>query len=219
MPAPQPTSSRPLRITINDVARAAGVSKATVSRVLNGRDEILTRDIKERVRAVIDQLGYSPSPMAQALKRGRSRLVGLVVADVANPFSVAVLRGAEKACREAGYMVMLFNLGNDHEREHEAIQALTSYQVEGFLLHTLGRDTRSLAELAGHGKPVVLVDRRLGDAQLDLVGLDNFGAVRLAAGHLLAAGYRHLLFVTEAIDGAPCVRIVVAPIKPETRGR
>ena len=58
-------------------------------------------------------LGYSPSPMAQALKRGRSRLIGLVVADVTNPFSVAVLRGAERACQDAGYLLMLFNLGND----------------------------------------------------------------------------------------------------------
>ena len=78
--------------------------------------------------------------MAQALKRGRSRLVGLVVADVTNPFSVAVLRGAEKACQEAGYLLMLFNLGDDSQREREAIQALASYHVEGLILNTLGRD-------------------------------------------------------------------------------
>lgn len=189
------------RSTIDDVARTAGVSKATVSRFLNRRDELLTPDIAERVRAAIAQLGYTPSPMAQALKRGRSRLIGLVVADVTNPFSVAVLRGAEKACREAGYLVMLFNLGNEDQREREAIQALSSYQVEGFILHTLGRDPGALADAAQFGKPVVLVDRRLGDAPLDLVGLDNAGAMRLAAGHLLDAGYRHLLFVTEPLGG------------------
>lgn len=189
------------RVTIDDVAREAGVSKATVSRVLNRRDDLLTREITERVQSTIARLGYTPSPMAQALKRGRSRLIGLVVADVTNPFSVAVLRGAEKACRDAGYMVMLFNLGNDDLREREAIQALSSYQVEGFILHTLGHDTAALREATQRGKPVVLVDRRLGDAQLDLVGLDNAGAVRLAAGHLLDAGYRELLFVTESMKG------------------
>jgi len=74
---------------------------------------------------------------------------------------VAVLQGAENACRDAGYMVMLFNIGNDEGRERQAIQALSSYQVEGFLLHTLGRDSGALVDAAEHGKPVVLIDRRL----------------------------------------------------------
>ena len=107
------------RATIADVARQAGVSKATVSRFLNHRDKLLTKGIAARVEAAISTLSYSPNPMAQALKRGRSRLIGLVVADVSNPFSVAVLRGAEKACQQAGYLLMLFNLGNDSRRERE----------------------------------------------------------------------------------------------------
>jgi LacI family kdg operon repressor len=97
------------------------VSKATVSRFLNHRDTLLTPEIAARVEKAVAALGYMPSPMAQALKRGRSRLIGLIVADIANPFSVAVLRGAEKAAQQAGYLVMLFNLGNAGEREREAI--------------------------------------------------------------------------------------------------
>src|SRR4051812_929094 len=125
------------RTTIADVALKAGVSKATVSRFLNRREELLTPEIATRVESAIAALGYTPSPMAQALKRGRSRLVGLVVADVTNPFSVAVLRGAEKACQQAGYLLMLFNLGDDSQRERDAIEALASYQVEGLILNTL----------------------------------------------------------------------------------
>lgn len=188
-------------VTIMDVAAAAGVSKATVSRYLNRGDAQLSPDVASRVAAAVERLHYSPSPMAQALKRGRSRLIGMVVADVTNPFSVAVLQGVEKACRAAGYMVMLFNIGNDDSREREAIQALTGYQVEGFILHTLGRDSGALAEANRRGKPVVLVDRRIGDAQADLVGLDNGNAVRLAARHLMANGFKHLLYVTEATKG------------------
>ncbi|MBA3057281.1 MAG: LacI family DNA-binding transcriptional regulator [Gammaproteobacteria bacterium] len=187
------------RPTIADVARVAGVSKATVSRFLNHRDKLLTKDIATRVEVAIATLAYSPSPMAQALKRGRSRLIGLVVADVTNPFSVAVLRGAEKACQDAGYLLMLFNLGNDSRREIEAIEALTAYQVEGFILNTLGRDAKAAAAAARHGKPVVLVDRRHHGMQADFVSLDNAGAVRLGAGHLLEAGYRELLFISEPI--------------------
>lgn len=195
------TAAPPARATIADVARAAGVSKATVSRFLNHRDTLLTRDIAARVEAAVAALGYSPSPMARALKRGRSRLVGLVVADIANPYSVAVLRGAEKACQEAGYLVMLFNLGNEGEREHEAIEALSSYQVEGFILNTLGRDAAAVASAGRRGKPVVLVDRRHPEMQADFVSLDNAGALRLAAQHLLDAGYGELLFVSEPLAG------------------
>ena len=189
----------PARATIADVAREAGVSKATVSRFLNHRETLLTPDIATRVEVAIAALAYSPSPMARALKRGRSRLIGLVVADVTNPFSVAVLRGAEKACQEAGYLLMLFNLGNDSRRESEAIKALTAYQVEGLILNTLGRDAGAAADAARHGKPVVLVDRRHQDMQADFVSLDNAGAVRLGARHLVEAGYRELLFISEPI--------------------
>lgn len=200
MPTPKIKSMQvPARATIADVAREAGVSKATVSRFLNHRDTLLTPDIASRVEVAIAALAYSPSPMAQALKRGRSRLIGLVVADVTNPFSVAVLRGAEKACQEAGYLLMLFNLGNDSRCEAKAIEALSAYQVEGFILNTLGGDAGAAADAARHGKPVVLVDRRHQDMQADFVSLDNAGAVQMALRHLVTAGYRELLFVSEPI--------------------
>ena len=187
------------RPTINDVARHAGVSKATVSRYFNHRETLLTRDIAARVERAVADLQYTPSPMAQALKRGSSRLIGLVVADVTNPYSVAVLRGAEKACQDAGYLVMLFNLGNQIGREREAIEALSSYQVDGFILNTLGHDVSALAAAARHKKPVVLVDRRHGDMQADFVSLDNHGAIRLGVNHLVQAGYRELLYVSEPL--------------------
>ncbi|WP_454737792.1 LacI family DNA-binding transcriptional regulator [Cupriavidus necator] len=187
------------KLTIQDVADYAGVSKATVSRYLNRGGEQLSADVEARVATAIRALGYSPSPMAQGLKRGKSRLIGLVVADVSNSFSVAVLRGVEKACRDAGYMVMLFNLGNDEQLEREAIRSLSAYRVEGFILHTLGHDAGALADAAQLGKPVVLVDRKVGDAEVDLVALDNLTAVHEAAGHLVEAGYRHVLFISEPI--------------------
>ena len=189
------------RVTIADVAEKAGVSKATVSRFLNRRDELLTPEIATRVETAIAALGYAPNPMAQALKRGRSRLIGLVVADVTNPFSVAVLRGAEKACQEAGYLLMLFNLGDDGQRERDAIEALASYQVEGLILNTLGRDEGAAAAAARQGRPVVLVDRRHANMQADFVSLDHVDAVRTACSHLLDAGWQDLLFVTEPVAG------------------
>lgn len=190
-------SKIPARSTIADVARQAGVSKATVSRFLNHRDTLLSPEIASRVEAAVKALTYTPSPMAQALKRGRSRLIGLVVADITNPYSVAVLRGAEQACREVGYLIMLFNLGNESERESVGLRTLSSYRVEGFILNTMGHDTGAVLETARQGKPIVLVDRWHEGLDVDFVSLDNRQAIELCAGHLVDAGYRDLLLVTE----------------------
>jgi LacI family kdg operon repressor len=207
------------RITIAEVAKQAGVSKATVSRFFNRRDELLSPEIAKRVEAAVAALGYSPSPMAQALSRGRSRLIGLVVADVTNPFSVAVLRGAEKACQEAGYLLMLFNLGDDTQRERDAIETLAAYQVAGLILNTLGRDEEAVAAAAKCGAPAVLVDRRHPEMHADFVSLDNAGAVRLACEHLVAQGWRELLYVTEPIAGVSSRQERDAAFRAFARGR
>lgn len=196
-----PPAVRPGRPTISDVARVAGVSKATVSRFFNHRERLLSPDIAARVEAAIAELGYVPSPMAQALSHGRSRLIGLIVADITNPFSVAVLRGAEKACKDAGYLVMLFNIGNEAGREREAIDALAGYQVDGFILNTLGRGAGVVEAIAAHGKPAVLVDRRHDGLEADFVSIDNRGAMAEACSHLIDGGWRELLYVTEPQQG------------------
>ncbi|MEO5794083.1 MAG: LacI family DNA-binding transcriptional regulator [Rhodoferax sp.] len=189
------------RPTIVDVATEAGVSKATVSRYFNHRERLLSPDIAARVETAIAKLGYSPSPMAQALSHGRSRLIGLVVADITNPYSVAVLRGAEKVCQEAGYLVMLFNLGNDRSRERVAIDALASYQVDGFILNTQGQEDGHMDMAALRGIPAVLVDRRHPGLDADFVSLDNPQAIRSACDHLVDQGWRDLLYLTQPMVG------------------
>ncbi len=219
-------SPHPPRSTIADVARHAGVSKATVSRFLNHRDTLLSPEIAQRVEAAIEALAYTPSPMAQALKRGRSRLIGLVVADITNPYSVAVLSGAEQACRQAGYLMMLFNLGNERERESVGLQVLSTYQVKGFILNTLGLEQGSVLAPALRGRPVVLVDRLHQGLEVDFVSLDNVRAIDACLDHLMEAGYRDFLFITEPL-GAVSSRIErtrayearLAALAPATQGR
>lgn len=200
-PTPASSATPRARPTIADVAAEAGVSKATVSRYFNHRERLLSPDIAARVEAAIAKLAYVPSPMAQALSHGRSRLIGLVVADITNPYSVAVLRGAEKACQDAGYLVMLFNLGNDRERERAAIDALASYQVDGFILNTLGQGEGQADVNTLHGKPAVLVDRRHAGLAADFVSLDNQGAMREACAHLQQQGWQRLLYITQPLLG------------------
>lgn len=200
MTAPS-SAVRPPKATIADVAAEAGVSKATVSRFFNHRERLLSPDIAARVEAAVAKLAYAPSPMARALSHGRSRLIGLIVADITNPYSVAVLRGAEKACQDAGYLVMLFNLGNDAGREREAIDALAGYQVDGFILNTLGRGAGLVDANALHGKPAVLVDRRHAGMHTDFVSVDNRAAMKAVCEHLLEGGHRELLYITEPLKG------------------
>lgn len=190
------------RPTIADVAGTAGVSKATVSRYFNHRERLLSPGTATRIEAAIAALGYAPNPMARALSHGRSGLIGLIVADVANPYSIAVLCGVEKACQAAGYLVVLFNLGNDAAREAHAIDLLASYPVEGFILNTFGLDQQhNHPATTLHGKPAVLVDRRHAETAFDFVSLDNRAAVRQACEHLIGNGWRELLYVTEARRG------------------
>lgn len=199
-PVPPHAPSRPkakARATIADVAVAAQVSKATVSRYLNGRTDILTPDMAERVRAAIAALRYSPSPMAQALKHGRTRLIGLAVADVTNPFSVAVLQGAEKACQAAGYLLVLFNLGNEAGRERDAMHALSAYQLDGMILNRVDTSAQLWQDAELHGKPIVLVDRYQAGMNADFVAVDNAGVIQIAMDHLRARGFEEVLLVTE----------------------
>ncbi|MEG0920526.1 MAG: LacI family DNA-binding transcriptional regulator [Comamonas sp.] len=198
----RPSSLRPkARATIADVALVAQVSKATVSRYLNGRTDILAPEMSERVQQAIASLNYRPSAMAQALKHGKTRLIGLAVADVTNPFSVAVLQGAEKACQAAGYLLVLFNLGNEAGRERDAMHALSAYQLDGMILNRVDTSAQLWQDAQLHGKPIVLVDRFLDGLNADFVTVDNPGVVQLALGHLQAQGFGDVLLVTEPIEG------------------
>jgi LacI family kdg operon repressor len=201
MTSAKPPSSRKGTITIRDVAHDAGVSKTSISRYLGGELNALSDRTRERIEQSIARLGYRPSQMARGLKAGRTRLIGMLVADVLNPYSVAVLHGAEALCRARGYTLVLCNTGNDDACEKQSLQALRSYNVEGLLVHTLGAASPLLAEIVAGGLPVVLVDRRLPGIDVDLVGLDNAGATTQAARHLVEAGFDDIAWVTESVHG------------------
>ncbi|OWY28732.1 LacI family DNA-binding transcriptional regulator [Herbaspirillum robiniae] len=189
------------RVTIAQVAREAGVSKTSVSRYLGGEFDALSVRLRDQIGKTIARLGYQPSQMARGLKGGRTRLIGMLVADILNPYSVAVLHGAEAACQKYGYTLMLCNTGNDEEREKQSLAALHSYSVEGLLFNTQGRNVTPLKELGQAAFPVVLLDRRIEGCDFDLVGLDNVKAAQLATRHLLAQGYTDIALVVQPLYG------------------
>ncbi|MBZ9559232.1 MULTISPECIES: LacI family DNA-binding transcriptional regulator [unclassified Modicisalibacter] len=190
------------RSTILEVARDAGVSKTSVSRYLGGERHRLSATLQRRIAASITRLGYRPNQMARGLKGGRSRLLGMVVADIRNPFTVDVLHGVEQACREQGFSLLVCNTDNDPAQEREHLALLAAYRVEGLVVNAAGRPSAELRTLAGQGTPVVLLDRTLADFEADVVGLDNGRAVDTALDHLLAQGYTRLLYLGEPPEAA-----------------
>ena len=189
------------RVTINEVARDARVSKTSVSRYLGGARHLLSDETRDQIERSITKLGYQPNQMARGLKRGHTRLIGMIIADVLNPYSIAVMHGVEAVCQQHGYTLMVCNSNNDERAEGRYLEILQSYSVEGVILHACARSAANLGQIVRYQAPIVLVDRRLADFDTDLVGLDNYQSTITATSHLIDQGYRDLVFVTEALQG------------------
>ncbi|MDD1010203.1 LacI family DNA-binding transcriptional regulator [Pseudomonas shahriarae] len=188
------------RVTMLDVAERAGVSKASVSRFIGDDRALLSDAIALRIEQAIDELGYRPNQMARGLKRGRTRLIGMLVADIRNPYSIAVMHGVETACRAHGYSLVVCNTDRDDEQERQHLALLRSYNIEGLIVNTLGHHRDELHELRRE-MPLVLVDRKVDGLDSDMIGLNNPQAVEMALAHLEQRGYRDVLLVTEPYDG------------------
>lgn len=177
-------------VTIAEVASRAGVSTATVSRVLSGAANALpaTRD---RVLAAVRELDYRPSGIARALKRRETRTLGLLVTDIGNPFYPLVARAVEAAALELGYGIVLANGGDDAERELAHLDLLLERRVDGIIVAS-SRVTRRHAErLRRAPVPTVLVNATAG-AQLSAVSTAHRRGARRAAEHLLELGHRRI---------------------------
>ena len=191
--------NRPARATISDVANAAKTGKTSVSRYLNGEHHLLSPDLKTRIEQAIAELRYQPSQMARGLKRGRTRLIGLIIADITNPYSVDVMCGIEAACRARGFTLLMCNTNNEVDLEQHYLQLLSSYQVEGVVVNAVGMREEALNRLQQSLLPMVLIDRKIPDFACDVVGLNNPEAANIATRHLVENGYEALLFLSEPI--------------------
>lgn len=178
---------------IREVARHAGVSVGTVSNVLN-RPDIVGAATRERVLDAIRELGFVRNEAARHLRAGRSRTVGLVVLDVANPYFTDVARGVEELADTQHTMVVLCNSDGQVGRELRHVAQLEEQRVLGVLITPAETDNPYLAEVAERGTPVVLVDREAGREHCSVAVNDVMGG-HLAGAHLLEEGHEHIAFV------------------------
>lgn len=182
--------------TIEDVAREVGVSIATVSRYLNGRTGEVSARTGLRIQAAIDRLGYVPNLAARSLKTGRSRLIGVLLANIAHPYWSVVLTGVEEASQRAGYSVIVSSAGDRAEVEDRYLQMFLEQRVDGILLNPALASPEIVALWGNLAVPVVTIDRTLPGLPFDLVAMDNALGMRLAVEHLLALGHRRIGFVS-----------------------
>lgn len=181
--------------TIRDVARLAAVSTATVSNVLTHARSVAP-ETRERVQKAIEALGYSPHPAARSMRAGTSRLLGLIVADIINPFFTELVHSVERAAHASGYSVLLCNSDEDLEREQQCLQVLHAQRVDGIILAATGHSSKERTGALGRLRvPVVLVDRGFAEFGLDSVILDNRSAALQAMRHLLGFGHRRIAMI------------------------
>ncbi|MPZ00849.1 MAG: substrate-binding domain-containing protein [Actinophytocola sp.] len=181
--------------TIYDVASRAGVSAATVSRVLTGRTDVST-DLAARVRASVAELGYRPNGVARNLRRQATMVWGLIISDIGNPFFTAMVRGIEDAAHDAGYSLVLCNSDDDLDKEQRYIEIAVAERMAGVIISPSSEASTDLAVLVDRGIPVVAVDRRVGRLDVDTVLVDNVSGARLATEHLMDSGCGRIACIT-----------------------
>ena len=190
------------RPTMDDVARAAGVSKATVSRVLAGIENASSAKTAEAVRQTATRLGYVVNSVAASLRSRQTFTIGLIVADVANPFFGGIASGVEARLSETGYSVLFANTGNSVVREEAAVRLLVEKQIDGLIAAPSASVGEHFQDAKQRGVQVVLVDSEITGLAVDCVTLDNRAAGEAAVRHLLEQGHRRIAIVTGPLDAA-----------------
>jgi LacI family transcriptional regulator len=181
-------------VSIREVAAHAGVSVGTVSNVLN-RPEIVARATRSRVHAAIKTLGFVRNESARQLRAGRSRTIGLVVLDVANPFFTDVARGVEDEAAASGLAVILCNTDERLDKEQRYLELLEEHRVQGILITPVADADSRLVPLQRRGTPVILVDSKSPSGSQCSVAVDDILGGQTAMAHLLAAGHERITYV------------------------
>ncbi|RWX80965.1 LacI family transcriptional regulator [Neorhizobium lilium] len=183
-------------VTVTDVAREAGVAKATAARVLGGYGIVSDR-IRTKVLAAAEKLDYRPNELARSMTTGRSGTIGVIVGDIENPFFSSAVRGITDAARASGFTVILMNSSEDVEAEKSAIKTLMAKRVDGLIVTPAqASEYLHLEEVRRTGRPIVLLDRAVPELNVDSVTTDDRDAACAATRLLIDNGHRALAFVT-----------------------
>ncbi|MFV0366403.1 MAG: LacI family DNA-binding transcriptional regulator [Mangrovibacterium sp.] len=182
--------------SMNEVAKRAGVSIATVSRVLNNNESV-NEDTRNKILAAIKELKYSPSRVAKRLrsKNGGGNMIGIMIPDISNPFYVEVLKGIESIAFEQGYVTIFCNFEQSEEKETAYLKILESEAIDGLIAASVNDVNPILERMLNAGLPVVCVDRDLKGVNVDLVQVDNEYGTYNAVSYLIKSGYKRIGYI------------------------
>ncbi|WP_349359542.1 LacI family DNA-binding transcriptional regulator [Stappia sp.] len=183
------------RVTSVDVARAAGVSQPTVSRVFTAGARV-SPELRARVEAAARKLGYRPNTLARAMIKGRSNVVGLVVAYLDNPFYAEAIELLSRALKGLGYHIIIFTASNEEDSVDLAVEDLLAHQVDGIILASVSTTLRLTQEIRGAGIPLVLFNRGQDDLSIPAVTATNYAGGRKAADLLVGLGHRRIAHIS-----------------------
>jgi LacI family transcriptional regulator len=181
--------------TIQDVADHAGVSRATVSRVLNNNPRV-DAVLRERVLASVQALGYQPNRAARRLRANSSDVLGLIIPDIENPLFISIVRGVEDAAYEHQMNVVLCNTDDNPDKQRNYLEVLQAERVAGFIIVPNHEDDGGiLNKVRQSGTPIVLLDRLVSGFSTDSVKADNLHGAHVAIQHLVNLGHRRIAFI------------------------
>jgi DNA-binding LacI/PurR family transcriptional regulator len=204
MPKGPRAERRHARVDIRDVARRAGVSISTVSRVTN-RKGTVNREMTDRVWRAVRELDYHPDVQARALVSGRSHIIGLMVTEITNPFFPELVQCFEKMAVEAGYEVLLASTPQDPASIARSVRRVLQRKVDGVAVMMFGREAAILEELSTHSVPLVVMDRApsgMARSRIDAVQVNYDQGICEAVTHLVELGHRQIAFVSGPLEQA-----------------
>ncbi|HAT4366116.1 TPA: LacI family DNA-binding transcriptional regulator [Clostridium perfringens] len=188
------------KLTINDIAKKAKTSKTTVSFYLNGKFDKMSPDTKRRIEQVIEETNYSPNIMARSLKLKKSNLIGVVVADITNPFSSNIVKGIGEITRRKGYQILVGSTNLDYYNEEEYFKKMLDMGVDGFIVQPTKNFDKLYPTIKNKGKKIVVLDSVSSRYTGKWVKTNNYEIVYEAVLKLAEKGYEEFILVTEAPD-------------------
>ncbi|WP_248930736.1 LacI family DNA-binding transcriptional regulator [Paenibacillus hamazuiensis] len=183
------------KITIHDVAKKAGVSQPTVSKVLNKYPNVKP-STRQKVLDAIAELGFIPDEIARSMVTNKTNTIGLIVQDIANPFYAETAQLVIRHANMAGYEIVVLDAGHRDRNMEHALKTLVSKRVDGIIAASVTRDEPSVKRLAQTGFPIVLYNRKMDDAMTSYIEVDNELGVRMAMSHLMENGHRRIGYVS-----------------------
>jgi LacI family transcriptional regulator len=188
------------RVTINDIAKELNVSKTLVSMVLNGKgnDNAINKKTQKRVLDKAKELNYKPNQVARGLRMGTTKTIGLIVADISNPFFARITRTIEHYAEKEGYNIIVCSSDENDDKENHLLRTLINRQVDGIIMSSTQQDTSKIEQIVSERMPLVLFDRKFENSNYSSVTVDNCEATRQAIDHFVANGHENIGFITLA---------------------